>query len=153
MSPTSDPVPRTRPGALALGSGLLIAVAVIGYLLGMIRNRAEPTIARETAIEVRADTRELEALHADLRALRDELARGGPERDVRTPAVKQEDTQARLLAVLERLEAAVGCLDAVQGRPVSRPRETALIERLDRELLPLNPESATDEGREQVYAW
>jgi hypothetical protein len=148
-----DANPRSRPGSLLLWIGLLVAVAVIGYLLGMIKNRVEPTIAREPSIEVRTDTREFESLHADLRELRDELTRAGPERDVRTPAGPQKDGDARLIAVLERLEAAIGRLDGAPVGTGSRPRDTALVERLDRELTLQNPGSSVEDGSDAVYAW
>jgi hypothetical protein len=154
MGSTSDPIPRARPGALVLGLSLLSAVGVIGYLLGMIRDRAEPTIARETATLVRADSHELDALHADLRELRDELSRPMPSHhEARAPALARDDTNARLVAVLERLEAAIGRLEGGQGQPVSRARDTSLFASLNQEFVLRNPGTTIEDGSEEVYAW
>lgn len=126
---------------------------MIGYLLGMIRNRAEPTIAREPLLEVRTDMRELEALQADLRELRDELTRAKPERDTRTPAVPTSDDDARLIAMLERLEAAIARLDGGAGRPPPNGLEIGLLARLDREVSLLMPGVVGEDGQEALGTW
>ncbi len=152
-SSASDANTRWRNASLVLGVGLLVAVAVIGYLLGTTASPVEPVIPREPMVGVAPDTRAMDTLHAEFRELRDELSRVRPERDVRTPAVPTLDTNERLIAVLERLEAAIGRLEPGQAQSASRPRDAALIGRLDRELALHQPVPAMEEGSGAIWEW
>jgi hypothetical protein len=154
MNPAAPVTPRRRVSSLVIGIALIVAVGVLAYMLGAARAHNEPSVLREQAVAAPASyAGDLAGMRADLRDLRDQLLSAVPRPDLRTPAVPVSDTDAKLLAAIERLEAAISRLDPGFGRPVSQPHDPDVLARLGAELRSLNPGPKDSEGNDPLFDW
>jgi hypothetical protein len=154
MNATNGGTQRARPGSIVLGAALMLAVGVTAYLLGAVHARNEPALVPQQAVDAPVHSvDDIAAMRSDLRDLREQFLSAAPRPDLRTPAVPGSEGDAKLIAAIERLEAAISRLDHGTGGGVStHPYGTELVG-LGQELDQLDIVPRSDDAVQPFWDW